>query len=409
MKQVAIIGGGLAGLACAHALKRRAIEAVVFEAAEQAGGRDGAALFFLSPDLFRNTFKLLDDLGMAGDILEIPPHAGQVYKGRIHRHRVASATGLLGFKGLNIADKILLPRMAYLLARRSSHLDFHHPETGLEFDDETVASFVRRELSQNVLNYVAGPLISTLFFYGSEETSSWLYLVLAKHMYNTRMSTVRGGVRRIATRLAENLQTVANNAVRTLTADGNDYVINGKRFSGVVFAVPGTAVLEIKGVAELLSEEDKQFFRECEYQRVVSVRIGTKQPLDGRCYAVSIPRVEKFRAATISFHDYIDPASVPEGRGLLTISGGGPDVSADQLLVDLGKLYPIQPEFTETQEWKWGMPKFVPGRYRKIAAFQKRERRPGLFFCGDYLLGPFVEASITTGVRAAEAVSARED
>src|SRR5437660_1315408 len=225
VKQVAIIGGGLAGLACAHALKRRAIEAVVFEAAEQAGGRDGAALFFLSPDLFRNTFKLLDDLGMAGDILEIPPHAGQVYKGRIHRHRVASATGLLGFKGLNIADKILLPRMAYLLARRSSHLDFHHPETGLEFDDETVASFVKRELSQNVLNYVAGPLISTLFFYGSEETSNWLYLVLSKHMYNTRMTTVRGGVSRIAKRLAENLRIEANNAVRAIAADGNDYLV----------------------------------------------------------------------------------------------------------------------------------------------------------------------------------------
>ena len=136
---------------------------VVFEAAEQAGGRDTAALFFLSPDLFRNTFKLLDDLGMAGDILEISPHAGQVYRGRVYRHRVASATGLLGFKGLNIADK--------------------------------------------------------------------------------------------------------------------------------------------------------------------------------------------------------------------------------------------------TQEWNWAMPKFVPGRYHEIAAFQKRQRRPGLFFCGDYLLGPFIEAAITTGLRVAEAVS----
>ncbi|HYR44998.1 MAG TPA: FAD-dependent oxidoreductase, partial [Terriglobia bacterium] len=351
MKQVAIIGGGLAGLTCAQALKRRGIEPVVFEAAGQAGGRDAGAIFFLSRDLFRNTFKLLDDLGMAGDILEISPHAGQVYKGRVYHHRVASATGLLGFKGLNIADKILLPRMAYLLARRASHLDFHHPETGLEFDDETVASFVRRELSQNVLNYVAGPLISTLFFYGSEETSNWLYLVLAKHMFNTRMSTVRGGVQRIARRLAESLPIVANNAVRTLTADGSDYLIDGKRFSDVVFAVPGAAVLEIKGVAELLSEEDRQFFRECAYQRVVSVRIGTKQPVDGRCYAVSIPRVEKFRAATISFHDYIDPSSVPEGRGLLTTSGGGPDVSTHQLLADLKKLYPIEPEFAETQEW----------------------------------------------------------
>src|SRR4029077_8877073 len=136
----------------------------------------------------------------------ISPHAGQVYKGKVYHHRVASATGLLTFKGLNIADKAMLPRMAYLLARHGAHLDFHHPEKGLEFDNETVASFVKRELSQNVLNYVAGPLISTLFFFGSEETSKWLYMVLAKHMYSTRMTTVRGGIQRFATRLADHLQ-----------------------------------------------------------------------------------------------------------------------------------------------------------------------------------------------------------
>ena len=135
-------------------MKRRGIESVVFEAAARAGGRDQAATFLLSPDLFQNTFKLLDELGLAGDLLQISPHAGQVYKGKVYHHRVASATGLLTFKGLNIADKVMLPRMAYLLARHGAHLDFHHPEKGLEFDNETVASFVKRELSQNVLIYI---------------------------------------------------------------------------------------------------------------------------------------------------------------------------------------------------------------------------------------------------------------
>ena len=57
-----------------------------------------------------------------------------------------------------------------------------------------------------------------------------------------------------------------------------------------------------------------------------------------------------------------------------------------------------------TYEWKSGMPKFPPGRYRQIAAFRSRKRRPGLFFCGDYLMGPFVEAAITTGMEAAESI-----
>jgi protoporphyrinogen oxidase len=398
VKRVAIVGGGLAGLTCAYALKCRGIESLVFEAADQPGGQAAAGPYLLAPDLFLNTFKLIQELGLAGGVLEISPHAGQLYKGRIYHHRVASATGLLGFRGLNIADKILLPRMAFLLSRFGSRLDFHHPEKGLEFDGESVAAFVKRELSQNVLNYVAGPLISTLFFYGSEETSNWLYLVMARHMSNTRMSALRGGIQHLATRLAEGLQIAANHYVDSIVVDGDSYLVGGQRFSGVVVAVPAVAVLKVNGVAELLGGEDIQFFEQSEYQRVVSVQVRTKQPVDGRCYAASIPRVEKFRATTISFHDYIDPG---EG-GLLTISGGGLGVTSDQLLEDLHKIYSITPESTE--EWTGGIPKFQPGRYREIVAFRSRVRKPGLFFCGDYLSGPLIEGAITSGLNTAAEV-----
>ena len=127
-------------------------------------------------------------------MLPIAPVAGQLYNGRVYRHRVASATGLLHFKGLHLLDKAMLPKMAFLLSRYGASLDFQHPELGIAHDDESVAAFVRRELSQNILNYVAGPLISTLFFYPSHETSKLLYLLLAKHMQDTLMYTLRQGI-----------------------------------------------------------------------------------------------------------------------------------------------------------------------------------------------------------------------
>jgi oxygen-dependent protoporphyrinogen oxidase len=404
VKRVAIIGGGLAGLTCAYALKRRGIDTTVFESAAKPGGRDASVLYLLGRDLFQNTFGLIGDLGLADDVISIPAHAGQAYKGRVYRHRVASAAGLLSFRGLNIADKALLPRMAYLLARYSSRLDFHRPERGVEFDAETVASFVKRELSQNVLNYVAGPLISTLFYYGSDETSALLYLVLAKYMYSVRMSTVRGGIERIAGALSRELNIAAGRSIAAIAMEGRSCIVDHNHFSDVVIAVPGSAVLSIGGLEAVLSGEDRQFFHECKYQRVVSVRVLTDRPVDGGCYAVSIPRVENLSAATISFNDYIDPSSVPAGRGLLTISGGGPNVAVSGLMEDLNKLYRIEPLSVETFEWSAGMPKFPPGRYRQIAAFQARARRPGLFFCGDYLVGPFIEGAVTSGLRAAAAI-----
>jgi protoporphyrinogen/coproporphyrinogen III oxidase len=404
VKRVAIIGGGLAGLACARAVRLRGLDVTVFEAGERAGGRDAAAFFLLAPELFSNTFQLIDDVGLRADVLPIEPHAGQVYQGRVYRHRVSSATGLLMFKGLNIVDKALLPRMAYLLARHSSHIDFHAPERGLNFDTETVASFVKRELSQNVLNYVAGPLISTLFFYGSDETSAWLYMVLAKHMHNVRMSTLRGGVNRLAPALSSEVRVMTGCAIGNIETDGQSYVVNGERFSDVVLAVPGDAVLGIGGVQSLLSEEDRQFFKQCRYQRIVTVQVATEHPVDGQCYAVSIPRVERKSASAICFHDYVDPSSVPDGTGLLTVGGSGPGVNADSLLEDLRTLYPVVPAQTKAVEWITGMPMFPPRRYHEIIEFEKRGRRPGLFFCGDYLLGPLIEGAITTGLRAANCI-----
>jgi protoporphyrinogen oxidase len=380
------------------------VNATIFESAARPGGRDSAAFYLLAPDLFRNTFGLIKDAGLGAEIIPISPYAGQVYKGRIYRHRVASAAGLLSFKGLNLVDKALLPRMAYLSARYSSRVDFHAPERGLEFDNETVASFIKREFSQNVLNYVAGPLISTLFFYGSDETSAWLYLVLAKHMYNVRMSTVRGGVNRIAAALAKQLHVVVSRTIGRVETSGASYIVGGERFSDVVIAVPGDAVLRIEGMETLLSDDDRQFFRDCRYQRVVSVRVSTDRPVANGCYAVSIPRVENLAAATISFHNHIDPSRVPGDQYLLTISGGGARVTAARLLDDLKTLYPVDPLPSHVVEWNSGMPAFPPGRYRQITQFQQRQRRPGLLFCGDYLLGPLIEGAVTTGLRAADAI-----
>jgi predicted NAD/FAD-dependent oxidoreductase len=74
------------------------------------------------------------------------------------------------------------------------------------------------------------------------------------------------------------------------------------------------------------------------------------------------------------------------------------------LIEDLLRIYPSAAAATDVREWKPAMPKFPPGRFREIGSFLARTRRPGLHFCGDYLIGPFIEAAVTTGQRSAEAI-----
>jgi oxygen-dependent protoporphyrinogen oxidase len=58
--------------------------------------------------------------------------------------------------------------------------------------------------------------------------------------------------------------------------------------------------------------------------------------------------------------------------------------------------------------WPELVPQFYHGYIRSLAAFQERRQRSDrLFFAGDYLVGPYTEAALTSGLRAAEAVSAR--
>jgi oxygen-dependent protoporphyrinogen oxidase len=48
------------------------------------------------------------------------------------------------------------------------------------------------------------------------------------------------------------------------------------------------------------------------------------------------------------------------------------------------------------------LPKFAPGYLPRLAAFLERpERTPRLAFAGDYLVGPYAEMALVSGMRAA--------
>ncbi|PYT58906.1 MAG: protoporphyrinogen oxidase, partial [Acidobacteria bacterium] len=78
-----VVGGGISGLVCAHALQKAGIEVLLVEASPRTGGvihsvvRDGF-LLELGPQSFAGTAQLRSlcaELGIADQLLEAPPRA----------------------------------------------------------------------------------------------------------------------------------------------------------------------------------------------------------------------------------------------------------------------------------------------------------------------------------------------
>jgi oxygen-dependent protoporphyrinogen oxidase len=115
--------------------------------------------------------------------------------------------------------------------------------------------------------------------------------------------------------------------------------------------------------------------------------------------------------------DHHKPGVSPAGAGLLnaalTASAAArmwdaSDTEVVQLVIDniartpVGRLEPID---AVVHRWDPMLPQFRAGYLRHLAAFlSRRDRTPRLAFAGDYLIGPYTEAALTSGQRAADEI-----
>jgi oxygen-dependent protoporphyrinogen oxidase len=166
---VAVVGGGIAGLATAYELARRGVGCVVLDRAAAPGGvirtetLDGFiidtgpdALLALKPA----AVALCRELGLGDRLLPTlrPRQAFIVRSGVLHALPEASVlgiptrvwplatTGLFSWRGkARMAMDLVLPR---------------RPPTRSEDDDESIAAFIRRRFGQEAVDYLAEPLLA---------------------------------------------------------------------------------------------------------------------------------------------------------------------------------------------------------------------------------------------------------
>lgn len=176
MKRVAIIGGGLSGLSAAYQLARDArVEFTLFEASARLGGivetvRQDGFVIECGPDSWVTEKPwarvLAVELGLEGEIIPSNDQQRRTYLLQ-KKQLVPMPDGMrmmVPTQLLPIMDSPLFSEGAKIAYQREPERAEELKASALTEDkDESVASFVRRHFSNEVVRTIAGPLLSGIF------------------------------------------------------------------------------------------------------------------------------------------------------------------------------------------------------------------------------------------------------
>lgn len=169
-----VVGGGFAGLSCAHDLARAGHQVTVLEAEPTVGGlagafeTDGERLDRFYHHWFTNDLEvmgLIEDLGLSDQVVTNPTNTGVFYANRIFK--LSTPRDLLQFTALPFLDRIRLG----LLTLRARRVD-----DWMALENETAADWLRRLGGENVYKVVWEPLLKGKFGPYAEEVSAvWFW------------------------------------------------------------------------------------------------------------------------------------------------------------------------------------------------------------------------------------------
>lgn len=186
-----VIGGGISGLVCAYALRKAGIDALCVEASDCAGGaiqtsrRDGY-LLELGPQSFTGTpelFELFSDLKIETEIVEAPARAPRyvLVDGKL-RPVPMSPPALLTSNLVGFGSKLSIARDVLGTSRPPDH-------------DESIADFVRRKFSAEILERLVGPFVSGVYAGDPERLSLRSAFPTLYQAENGSGSVIRGLIR----------------------------------------------------------------------------------------------------------------------------------------------------------------------------------------------------------------------
>ena len=407
MKRVLIVGGGLAGLACAVRLHQRGAWPLIVEASDDVGGRVRTDVV----DGFRldRGFQVyLDAYPEAGNFLDLPrlglrpfkPGALVYLDGRLHRvmdvfrdprHLFASALAPVG----SLADKLRVAALKWRISR-STLGDIAARE------DLTTEAYLRRAgFSRRMVDVFFRSFYGGIFLERDLRTSSRMFESTFQ-MFSRGSATLPAlGMQEIPRQLASRLpaDAIRRGARVTEVHRGKITLACGGSLGGdavVVAADATTAALLIPGLAT----------QEPDWRGVTGLYFAAgKSPL--REAIIALNGTGRGLVNNVCVLSDVAPGYAPPGQALISISVLGtpaiPDLET-QVLAELGLWF--GPEVRgwrhlRTDRIERALPEQPPVPGQLGPCFREID---GVFVCGDHLTSASIEGAISSGLRTADAV-----
>ena len=434
MGAIVVIGGGIAGLTCAFRLQQAGHDVEVLERESTAGGRmrserhgefivERGAQFIASG--YRNLQRVASALGIDDQIRPVARADTAVLRGgRLEPGDFTAPLRLLGSRLLSFSAKARLARLLFELRANRRLLDPYRPELAAQIDREDMPTYLRRTVGEDALEYLFAPSFSSTFDCEPEELSGvFVLLALRLLSHGFQLQWFQGGNGLLTRTLAQRVPVRTGARVLSVETETDGAKVRYRSASGersvladaVVVALPGSLVTQ---ACPKLTPAERAFFEGVHYGRGALVfLLLDRAPAALASYGVAFPRREGIDLYGLAADHYKEGVA-PPGAGLVNVAlteraalrlWEAPDAALVQHVVEelartpIGRLAPRE---AVVHRWDAMLPQFRVGYTARLAAFLSRtDRSPRLAFAGDYLVGPYTEAALTSGMRAATEIA----
>ncbi len=449
---VAIVGGGIAGLSAAHALHRLGVSYRLLEGSPRLGGVirtecSGGFVMEAGPDAILTqkpaAVELCAELGLGARLVPTDPVHKTVYV--LHRGRLRPLPdGMTLGVPTRLAPMVTTGLFSWAGKLRMAAEVRMRPRA--DAGDESIASFLGRHFGAEAVERIGEPLLAGIHA-GAPEQLSMLSAFprfvemerkhgsLIRAMWNaprpgpgavSAFVSLPGGLQELVDALAAELGAAVRldwtvTSVRRAASGWEVESAIGQRFTAgaLVLAVPSAAA------ARLAAGVDGRLAGAMSAMRSVSTAVvylgygrgDVGHPLDG--YGIVVPRSEGITATAFGFVSTKFPGRAPEGHVLLrTFLGGArePDVldhgDAELIARVRAELAPIlglrgEPVRTRLFRWPHATPQMEVGHAARMAEVDAMvDAQPGLFVTGAGLRGTGIPDMVADGARQAHRAAA---